>query len=252
MKIDMTEAKKVFKEYVKDYNIENPKIRLKVVHIEKVAEIAERIAEKEGLNKEDIKLAELIGLLHDIGRFEQIKQYNTFSDRDSINHGEFGVKILFEEGLIRKFIETDEFDEIIKKAILNHNRKEIEEGLNERELLHSKMIRDADKADIYRVLTTDEKKTIYGKESLENEKITPEVYSDYVNEKYVDYLKVKTPVDLLLCHFKYVNDFNFKESKEIVKENKYIEKLYSRFKFNDKETQKQFDNVFKLAMEVLN
>ena len=77
--IDLLKAKKVFKEYVKDYDIENPKIALKVAHIERVSEIAKNTAKSLNLSKEDVELAELIGLLHDIGRFEQIKKYNTWS-----------------------------------------------------------------------------------------------------------------------------------------------------------------------------
>lgn len=69
------------------------------------------------LSQEDIELAELIGLLHDIGRFEQVRLYHTFVDKDSINHGEYGAKILFEDGLIRKFINDDRFDKIINQEI---------------------------------------------------------------------------------------------------------------------------------------
>ena len=36
------------------------------------------------LYEEDIILAEAIGLLHDIGRFEQIRTYHTFIDKDSV------------------------------------------------------------------------------------------------------------------------------------------------------------------------
>ena len=104
MIIDIVKAKKVFKEYVKNYNPEDAKIKIKIAHIERVAEIARKLAEELNLGQEDIEIAELIGLLHDIGRFEQIKNYNTFLDRDSINHAEYGVKVLFEDGLIRKFV----------------------------------------------------------------------------------------------------------------------------------------------------
>ena len=91
------------------------------------------------LSEEDVKLAELIGMLHDIGRFEQLRVYNTYNDRESINHGEYGAKILFEDGLIKNFIEDRSYDRIIYLAVINHNRDNIEEGLNDRELLHCKI-----------------------------------------------------------------------------------------------------------------
>ena len=110
--IDMLMAKKAFADYVKSYDIQNDKIKLKVEHIERVSQIAKKLATKLELNKEDVALAELIGLLHDIGRFEQIKRYNTFNDKKSVNHGEFGVHILFnqKDGIIRNFVKDTQYD----------------------------------------------------------------------------------------------------------------------------------------------
>ena len=125
--IDIVRAKKAFKEYVKKYNPDDSKVKLKIAHIERTAEVAKKLATELMLEKEDIELAELIGLLHDIGRFEQIRIYHTFVDKISIDHGKLGAKILFEDGLIRKFIETDKYDEIIRKAIINHNKFKIQD-----------------------------------------------------------------------------------------------------------------------------
>ena len=120
--IDIEKAKKFYKKYISNYNPEDPKIALKIAHIYRTAEKAKEIAVNLGLSEEDIKLAELIGMLHDIGRFEQIKQYHTFADSKSINHGEYGVKVLFEDGVIKEFIEDRQYDDIIYKAIINHNK----------------------------------------------------------------------------------------------------------------------------------
>jgi len=251
MQIDMQKAKKQFKKYIENYNPEDPKIKLKIDHIERVAENSRKIAQNLKLGEEDIELAELIGLLHDIGRFEQIRIYHTFFDKDSINHGAFGVKILFEDGLIREFIETDKFDPIIKVAILNHNRLKIDDGLIQREYLHSQIIRDADKADIYSILVSDSKKTIWGKDNLSEEKISDEIYRQFKEEKSINYKSIKTPADLLACHFKFVYDLNFKETKQIIKDNEYLDKLYERFTFKDEETMKRYNEIYILAKECL-
>lgn len=252
MEIDIKKAQNEFEKYIQNYNPEDKKIKLKIEHIKRVSEISKKIAQNLNLSEEETQLAELIGLLHDIGRFEQIRLYNTFLDKDSINHAEFGVKVLFEEGLIRKFIETDKYDKIIKKAILNHNKLYIEKGLTEKESLHTKIIRDADKADIYSILITDNKETIWGKEDLSQEKISDEIYRQFIEEPMVDYKEIKTPADILVCHFKYVYDLNFTESKKIIKENKYIDKLYERFRFEDEETMKRYNEIYRLAKEYIN
>lgn len=132
--IDIVRAKKAFKEYVKKYNPDDSKVKLKIAHIERTAEVAKKLATELMLEKEDIELAELIGLLHDIGRFEQIRIYHTFVDKISIDHGKLGAKILFEDGLIRNFIEDKKYDTIIKKAIINHNKSKIEDGLDEKQI----------------------------------------------------------------------------------------------------------------------
>ena len=251
MLIDMIEAKKAFKEYVKKYNPEDEKIKIKIAHIERVAENSKRIAENLNLSQEDIELAELIGLLHDIGRFEQVRLYHTFVDKDSINHGEYGAKVLFEDGLIRKFIKDDKFDRIIKWAIVNHNRADIEEGLTERENLHAKIIRDADKTDIFTILISGDKKAIWEKADLSGDKISDEIYREFVEDKRINYKERKTSADILVSHFNYVYDLNFPETRKIIRDNKYIDKLYQRFKFNDAETMKRFNEIYRLSKEYI-
>ena len=251
MLIDMIEAKKAFKEYVKKYNPEDEKIKIKIAHIERVAENSKRIAENLNLSQEDIELAELIGLLHDIGRFEQVRLYHTFVDKDSINHGEYGAKVLFEDWLIRKFIKDDKFDRIIKLAIVNHNRADIEEGLTEREKLHAKIIRDADKADIFTILISGDKKAIWEKADLSDDKISDEIYREFVEDKRINYKERKTSADILVSHFNYVYDLNFPETRKIIRDNKYIDKLYQRFKFNDSETMKRFNEIYRLSKEYI-
>lgn len=115
--INIDKAKKAFDKYVEKYDVSNDRIKLKIDHIKRTAECSKNIAKSLKLADDDVKLAELIGLLHDIGRFEQLRVYNTFLDKDSINHGEYGVKILFQDGKIRDFIDDNQYDEIIKKAI---------------------------------------------------------------------------------------------------------------------------------------
>lgn len=251
MIIDLEQAQKAFKEYVQKYNPEDEKIKIKIAHIQRVAQNSKRIAENLKLSQEDVELAELIGLLHDIGRFEQVRLYHTFVDKDSINHGEYGAKILFEDGLIRKFINDDKFDEIIKIAIINHNKADIDEGLTEREILHSKIIRDADKTDIFSVLISGDKKAIWEKADLSDDKISDEIYREFVEEKRINYKERKTSADILVSHFCYAYDLNFPETKQIIKENKYIDKLYQRFIFKDDETAKRFDIIYKLAKEYI-
>lgn len=246
--IDMQKARNAFKIFLKRYNDKNQLgFELKVTHTYQVVENAKRIATKLNLSEEDIYLAELIALLHDIGRFEEITFLKRF-DNVKFDHALYGVKMLFEDNLIRNFIEDDCYDEIIKTAILNHSRLSNKEDLNERCLLHSKIIRDADKLDNFRVKKEEQIEAIFpekvkDKSDMENSKLSDEVYKTIQNQKCVDIHDRITVLDYWCCVLAFVFDLNFRESYEIVKSNNYINTLIDRFSYNDLETKKRMEDV---------
>ena len=152
--IDIEKAKKEFMEHISKIEIDNPRIKPKVGHTFRVAEICKKIAINLQLTEEQIKLAQLIGILHDIGRFEQYKIYDKRTDSITLdnsikfNHGEAGREILKKDNYIRKYIESNKYDKIILTAVYEHNKYEISNGLSKEEELFCKIIRDADKLDI--------------------------------------------------------------------------------------------------------
>ena len=124
--IDIEKAKIAFKDFLNEYQDKSDLgFELKRVHTYHVAENAKKIAEKLNLSKEEVNLAELIGILHDIGRFEELKITKELNSV-KFDHAGHGSKMLFEEDMIRKFIEDSQYDNIIKKSIENHGRLEIE------------------------------------------------------------------------------------------------------------------------------
>lgn len=246
--IDIKKAKISFKEFIEQYDDkEHVSFKLKVVHTYHVSENARKIAEKLNLNEEDIELAELIGLLHDIGRFEELKITNELNSV-KFNHAMHGSKMLFEQGLIKNFIEDRQYDEIIKKAIENHSKLEIEKGLDERTLLHSKIIRDADKLDNYRVKKEESIEAIFPtrvnkKEDMEESLLSNKVYDAVLSKKCVDIHDRVTPLDFWVCILAFTFDLNFDVTYRIVKENDYINVLIDRFDYKDKETKERMENI---------
>ena len=93
--IDFRKTEEFFKEYLKNYDLENGSIKMKIRHTYEVVKKSEYIATGLKLDKENIELAKTIALLHDIGRFEQLKEFNDFDDK-KIEHAKFGVKVLFD------------------------------------------------------------------------------------------------------------------------------------------------------------
>lgn len=245
--IDLEKAREAFKEYVEQFDSTNGKIMLKINHIYRVAKISREIAIQNNMSEEEQDLAELIGLLHDIGRFMQVKLYNTFNDKKSINHSEMAIKVLFEDGLIYNFIKDRKYDDIIKIAILNHNKDKICEWLSEKTLEFCKIIRDADKTDIFYVLCTEDFEDTYGKADLSEDLISDEIYREFKEDRIIDYSKRKTGADLMVAHIAYVFDFNYPFCLKKLKEDGYIEKLIDRAGFKNEDTIKKMNEIVAIA-----
>lgn len=116
MKINREHIKKTFQEYTDRYDSTNPKIKLKIDHTYRVADLCEQIAQSLELSAAEVDLAWLSGMLHDVGRFEQLRRYNTFSDAQSIDHARFAVELLYDEGMIADYVPKISTKELVTDA----------------------------------------------------------------------------------------------------------------------------------------
>ena len=253
--INIEKAKSVFNEYINSYNNQDdPGFNLKVVHTNYVVDNAMMIAKELGLSQEDINLAGIIAILHDIGRFDELKNLKKF-DSVGNDHAMFASKLLFDEGLINNFIDNDKYNNIIRKAIENHNKKSIEEGLTDKELLHAKIIRDADKLDNYRVKKEEKIENIFpgivnNSADLENSLISDSVYNSILKEECVDIKDRKYPLDYWVCILGFTFDIYFKETLSIIKQNDYINILVDRFNYkNSNEKMNEIRNIINTYIE---
>ena len=239
------EVKKAFDKYVSDFDFKVDGIEYKYYHSYRVQKYSEKISDMLNLGLKDKKLASDIGLLHDIGRFHQLEKYNTYSDK-KFDHADYGAKVLFEDNLILNY-DINKCDyEIVKKAIRNHNKYQIEDGLNERELFFAKLVRDADKIDILNAFSS-----IRVLEICEcDEEISPSVREEFFNNITVRNVNVKNKNDKIICMLAFLFDINFEVSYRIIKEEDFINKFYDAIKH--KEIFKEyFDYANKYLDEVL-
>ena len=242
--INIEKAKDVFKNYVEKYDSTNPRIALKIAHTYRVAETAKKIAQELNLSEEQIKLAELIGLLHDIGRFEQLKRYDTFFDSKSINHAEFGASLLEENNFLKEFCEDEKYHKIILIAIRNHNKFRIDSNVEREELLQSKIIRDADKIDILNIMTFEKFETLYKKKEIIDEEISEIILKNFFEAKQTDRKYLKTNIDNWISDIGMIFDIYFKPSFKIIKEKDYINKMIDRTKTKEMEEIREFANNY--------
>ncbi len=241
--IDLEKAEIEFDNYAKNYDMDNENINLKFYHSHKVENIAGEIAKSINLSEEEIELAKLVGLLHDIARFEQYTRFQTFSDLKSIDHGDYGVEILKQNNFIRKFIDTDEYDNIIFKAVKNHNKFKIEDGLTEKELLYSKIARDADKIEIFFEVLTTFYTDQHERNAFESELISEEIFEEVLKHTLLLYKPNATKMDSYIAMLCLTFDLNFKYSYEIMQKEDYINKIINRFNFKNEETRKKIEII---------
>ena len=240
--MDLQYAKRQFEQYLDNYDRADDKVRLKIVHTYGVTECSRQITGRMGLCEEDRELAQLIGLLHDIGRFEQIKRFDSF-EPDVMDHAAFGVRILFEEGMIRQFVKEEAWDDIIRTAIARHSDFKLQGVSGERALLHAKIIRDADKLDNCRVKIVDSVETIIGvtAEEVGRDQISPEVMEQFLRKESILSSARKTKMDYWLSYLAYFYDINYKVSMELILEHDYVERLIQRIPYSDPQTREQME-----------
>ena len=223
----MEENFDIFDEYVMNYDMNEKMIAYKYNHSYRVVHQAEEICRSINTDTIERDLASFIALVHDIARFKQWQEYKTFDDDKSFDHGDEGVNILFKEGLIKKFNVDKNDYKVIETAVKNHNKISIEEGLNDRELLHTKIIRDADKIDILYAFSTN--RLLEVKEDV-GLGISDEIRDEFFRHIPVKKKNIKNRNDRVLMLLSLVYDLHFDYSKDRIKEEKYIEKICNHLK----------------------
>ncbi len=227
----LTGLKNWLTHYISTFRSNEPEIQqnldLKEDHTFRVCEEIIHIGEQLGLNIYELRLAQIIAMFHDVGRFEQYVRYKTFSDRKSENHSELGIKILEKHGILESF--DSSIKDIILKSIKFHNRPSLPQDESETCLFYSKLIRDADKLDILKVVTD----YYHRKDSKENGAIgldlpdTPgfseEIYYDLKNKRIANIKNLKNLNDFKLYQIGWIFDINFQPTLDSVKFRRYIE-----------------------------
>ena len=124
---------------------------LKRDHTWRVLGYASRLLEGAELASTALERAALLAALyHDIGRFEQFRQYGTFADAVSANHATLSLVALHKIRALRD--EQPATVSLIKTAVALHNRFTLPSFVLGDKFLIAHLVRDADKLDIVRIL----------------------------------------------------------------------------------------------------
>ena len=224
----------LFNKYVKQFDLKNKKMMDKFHHTYRVCEYAKDISVSLGMKDEDVVLAYVCALFHDIGRFIQLKQYDTYSDLVSIDHGDVGYDVAKE--ILSDIVDDKEILDIILLSIKNHNKLKVQEGLTDRQLIFSNIIRDADKLDIMMEQANSINDDIYD--------IKNEIIESINMEVLVPNSIVKTHIDEVFRVLSFIFDINYNYSFNFIKE-----KILTN-KFNLLKANIERDNIEKIEEDL--
>ena len=213
----------VHQHYSNDLDIDS-NIDLKYQHSLKVANEAKHIALSLNMNQADCNLAYLCGLFHDIGRFRQYKVYQTFSDSKSVYHGKLGVEVLEKLEILNQF--SRKHARIINDCVYNHGLLTISDKLKEDSIHFTKIVRDADKLDIYKIVCNyynSNKRNVAIELSLDTtENISEKVLNDFKEGQIVQKSDLVYLNDFKILQLSWIFDIQFDYTRAMISESNFI------------------------------
>lgn len=230
---DLIFFKQWFADYCRSFYSDNPEdqrnILLKEEHTLNVCENMVRITGELSLDEGQKLLAETIALFHDVGRFPQYARFKTFRDSDSVNHGVLGSATLIEKMILQSLSRDDQ--DIILESVKFHNAFSIPKNENDEIIFFIRLIRDADKLDIWRVFLEyyegpdENKASAVGLGLPDVPEYTDGILSVIYDRQIIRLVDLKTLNDFKLLQLSWVFDLNFRPSFQILKEREYINRI---------------------------
>lgn len=253
----LNEMHKWMSDYMKTFYTDDEEVQrgilIKEKHTGYVTANCMELAKYLHLNRHDSDLAEIIGLFHDVGRFRQYSIYKTFNDADSEDHADLGMKVVGELDFFKKLSPAD--FEIVKFSIGQHNKKEIAPNDDEKKILFAKIIRDADKLDIYRVLepffaqeNADKMpKFIKGAEIAD---ISPDFVEHFAKGEQADFREIRTNGDRKIVRLMWIYNVNFAWTMRKISERGFIDKIIENLPRNEKNSAQIDEGIIRLRKYV--
>ena len=217
-----------YREYVDQFEEDDFRINHKWYHSLRVMERMQMLSKYLKQNSNDYFLASIIGLFHDYGRFYQLNKYNTYEDK-LFDHGDYGAYQLIKKQQIKNFVDLDLEEQVIYDAIINHNKYSIQPNLDKRNLLFTKMIRDADKLDILESVVIE-----FIKFNDDDSEITDAVKKCFDNHQLLSSNLKVTNNDNIISFLCFVFDLEFSFSYNYLYEHKIFANIYEKLKNKDK------------------
>lgn len=206
-------------------------------HAEQVVDNCSIIGKALELSDDELSMARLIALLHDIGRFNQIASNGNGENGTIVDHAETGIEIISNFNTFKELNETEQ--RILTSTILNHNKPVIPKKEDRYVLFYLQLLRDADKIDSMRIMSEYllDKKTrpngILGKKLNNKPGVSKSIYDAIIKGTIPPKDLIYTLYEYILFQLSWVFDINFRKSYHILNNKQYVKNLYKYLPKND-------------------
>ncbi len=208
----------------------NANLKLKEDHSRRTCNEMRYLAAELSLSDNQKRVAELIALFHDIGRFRQFVRYGTYNDTKSEDHCLLSLEVLRETKVLDG-IEKEE-KQLIEKAIEYHGQKQLLADLEGECLLFSQLIRDADKLDVFYVVVEGYKQYRENPDEFNLEvefedvpQYSKRIVENILRGQLVDYSRLRTLNDMKLLQLGWVYDVNFTATLKRIRQRRFLEHI---------------------------
>ncbi len=208
----------------------NSNLTLKETHTARVCAEMNYLTASIQMSASDRLLAETIALFHDVGRYEQFTKYRTFADAQSVPHGPLGVEVLQRHNVLEPLTPNERL--IVNRSVQLHGAKQLPDDLGEAVAPFARLIRDADKLDIFYLMTEVDKWPLQDPQAPvlinwfpRGDEYSPEMIEAILAHRHIDYTLMKTSHDMKLLELAWVYDLNFRATFQRVRDRRCLEKI---------------------------
>ncbi len=249
MFVNLEGTRRWFEAYAQGFELSEPMLEMKYVHSHDVMRVGEELVRALGWAPAEAEVGIAACLLHDTGRFSQYRDFRTYHDGGSVDHGDRGHAVLSAE--FPRDLADGEARSAILEAVRWHNKRELPETVGEPCLPFCRLVRDADKVDVFRLV---QRCMAEGREAelLPSHRLglplSPPLLDEVERTGKGSYKNAHSMLDYLLIQMTWTLDLNYAPSRGLLRDSGILEQIRDRFPRDDARVQKVLDRLMRGAV----
>ena len=237
-----------FRTYAQGFELSDPMLKMKYRHSYDVMRVGQELVRALNWNAAEADTGIAACLLHDTGRFSQYRDFHTYHDGDSVDHGDRGHAVLSAE--FPQALADAEARGAILEAVRWHNKRELPEEIGASILPFCQLVRDADKLDVFRLvrrcMAEGREAELLPSHRL-NLPLSEALLEEVERTGRGSYKNATSMLDYLLIQMTWTLDLNTAPARALLRRTGVLEDIRDRFPRGDARVQKVLERMIRAA-----